>query len=45
MAKPQEVLIVIEEGIPVKEELTDTENNSLYDLLKEILVNLSKLDW
>ncbi|KAL4493983.1 hypothetical protein ABPG72_022000 [Tetrahymena utriculariae] len=45
MAKPQEVLIVIEEGVPVKEELVDTENNSLYDLLKEILINLSKLDW
>lgn len=45
MAKPVEVLIVIEDGVPVRENLTDTENNSLYDLLKEILMNLSILDW
>lgn len=45
MAKPIEVLIVIEDGIPVKQNLQDTENNSLYDLLKEVLTNLSKLNW
>ncbi|EGR34521.1 hypothetical protein IMG5_008700, partial [Ichthyophthirius multifiliis] len=46
MAKPQEVLIVIDEnGNPCKEELQDTENNSLYELLKELLINLAKLDW
>lgn len=31
MAKPEEVLIVIDEqGYPVREELEDTENSSLY---------------
>jgi exportin-1 len=40
------VLITIDEnGIPCKEELTNTENNSMYDLLKELLINLAKLNW
>jgi len=31
MAKPEEVLIVIDEdGIPVREEMENTENSSLY---------------
>ena len=46
MAKPQEVLIVIDEnGNPQREELSNTENNSLYESLKELMINLSKLDW
>lgn len=46
MAKPQEVLITIDEnGQPVKEELTNTENNAMYDLLKDLLINLAKLSW
>lgn len=41
MAKPQEVLICIDEaGMPYKEELTNTENNAMYDLLKDLLINL-----
>ncbi|CAD8074453.1 unnamed protein product [Paramecium sonneborni] len=46
MAKPQEVLISIDEtGQPIKEELQNTENNALYDLLKDLLINLAKLNW
>ena len=46
MAKPQEVLITIDEtGMPVREELTNTENNAMYELLRDLLVNLSKLNW
>jgi exportin-1 len=46
MAKPQEVLITIDEtGMPCKEELTNTENNAMYELLRELLVNLSRLNW
>lgn len=46
MAKPQEVLISIDEsGVPYKEELTNTENNAMYDLLKDLLINLAKLSW
>jgi exportin-1 len=46
MAKPQEVLITIDEtGMPCKEELTNTENNSMYELLKDLLINLAKLNW
>lgn len=46
MAKPQEVLITIDEtGMPVREELTNTENNAMYELLRDLLMNLSKLNW
>lgn len=46
MAKPQEVLIVLDEtGTPVREVMENTENNSLFDFLKEILQILCKLDW
>ena len=31
--------------MPYKEELTNTENNAMYDLLKELLTNLAKLNW
>jgi exportin-1 len=40
------VLITIDEtGQPVKEELTNTENNAMYDLLRDLLINLAKLNW
>jgi exportin-1 len=46
MSKPQEVLISIDEcGMPFKEELTNTENNAMYELLKDLLINLAKLNW
>ncbi|KAM3134831.1 Exportin-1 [Paramecium bursaria] len=46
MAKPQEVLISIDEsGQPYKEELVNTENNAMYELLKELLINLAKINW
>lgn len=46
MSKPQEVLINIDEnGMPYKEELTNTENNAMYELLRELLINLAKLNW
>lgn len=46
MSKPQEVLISIDEnGMPYKEELTNTENNAMYELLRELLINLAKLNW
>jgi hypothetical protein len=35
MAKPEEVLIVIDEdGTPVREEISNTENSSLYEIMK-----------
>jgi len=46
MMKPKEVLIVIDEnGMPQKEEMSNTENNSLYELLRELAINLSRIDW
>lgn len=46
MAKPQEVLITIDEtGMPCREELANTENNAMYELLRELLINLAKLSW
>lgn len=40
------MLITIDEsGIPVKEEMTNTENNSMYELLRELIINLAKLNW
>ena len=46
MAKPMEVLIVIDEtGNPKKEVLENTENNSLYEIMKDLMINLAKLDW
>jgi len=46
MAKPQEVLIVIDElGNPGKEILENTEDSSLYEVLKELMISLTKLDW
>lgn len=46
MAKPDEVLITLDEnGQPIRQEEVDTENMALYKLLKDLLINLSKLDW
>lgn len=46
MAKPDEVLITLDEnGQPIRQEEVDTENIALYKLLKDLLINLSKLDW
>lgn len=46
MAKPEEVLIVIDEdGMPVKEEIENTENSSLYEIMKELASYLVKVDW
>ena len=46
MAKPAEVLIVIDEtGYPVQEELEDTENSSLYEIMKELASYLATYDW
>lgn len=41
------MLIVIDDdsGNPVKEILENTENNALYDILKDLIVSLSRLDW
>lgn len=45
MAKPEEVLIVLDEcGQPCREECKNTENNNQYELLKELLVNLTRLN-
>lgn len=46
MVKPQEVLIVIDEaGIPVREDLANTENSSFYELMIEVLVYMVRIDW
>ena len=46
MAKPDEVLIVLDEnGQPMRQDQVDTENMDLYKLLKDLLINLSKLNW
>lgn len=46
MAKPEEVLIVIDEdGCPVREENLNTENSSLYEIMKELATFLVKVDW
>lgn len=46
MAKPLEVLITLDEtGYPIKEVMDNTENNALYDVMKELMANLSRLDW
>ena len=46
MAKPEEVLIVIDEdGVPVREEVQNTENSSLYEVMKELASYLVKVDW
>jgi hypothetical protein len=38
MAKPQEVLIVLDEtGYPTREVMENTENNTLFELLRDIL--------
>jgi len=40
------VLLVIDEtGRPVRQVLQNTENNSLYEVMKELMINLTKLDW
>jgi len=46
MAKPVEALLVIDEtGKPVKQHVKNTENNSLYEIMRDLLINLTKLDW
>ena len=46
MAKPEEVLIVIDEdGYPVREEIENTENSSLYEIMRELASFLVKIDW
>ena len=46
MAKPQEVLITVDEaGNPCREEMTNTENNAMYELLRELMINLARLNW
>ena len=45
MAKPEEVLVVIDEnGNPVEELITDTETVSLYETMRETLVFLTNID-
>ncbi len=46
MAKPEEVLIVIDEdGIPVREEMENTENTDLYEIEKELGQFLVRYNW
>lgn len=46
MAKPEEVLIVIDEdGIPVREEMENTENTSLYEIERELAQYLVRYNW
>lgn len=46
MAKPQEVLIVIDEtGTPIREDLANTENSSFYETMIEVLIYMMKIDW
>ena len=46
MAKPEEVLIVIDEdGVPVREEVVNTENSSLYEIMRELATFEVKYDW
>lgn len=46
MAKPEEVLIVIDEdGTPVREEVENTENSSLYEIEKELAQFLVRYNW
>jgi len=46
MAKPSEVLITVDEaGMACREEMTNTENNAMYELLRELMINLAKLNW
>lgn len=46
MAKPQEVLITTDEnGQAVREELKETENSSMYELMRDLIINLAQLNW
>jgi exportin-1 len=46
MPKPMEVLLSVDEnGYPIQEKLEDTEKVDLYDIMKNLLINLAKLDW
>lgn len=45
MAKPSEVLIVIDEnGEAVEEHYDDTETISLYETMRELLIHLTNID-
>ena len=37
--------MINEAGIPVKQFVKNTENNSLYEVMRDLLVSLTKLDW
>ena len=39
------MLVIDETGKPVRQQLENTENNSLYEIMKELLINLARLDW
>lgn len=46
MAKPQEVLIVIDDnGQPMREELANTENYAMYELMRELLIIVAEMSW
>ena len=45
MVKPKEVLVVSDEnGDAVEEVWDDTENNSLYETMREMLIYLTNID-
>lgn len=39
------LITVDESGMPCREEMTNTENNAMYELLRELMINLAKLNW
>lgn len=46
MAKPEEVLISTDEqGNAVKVVVENTENNALFEIMKELMINLTKINW
>jgi hypothetical protein len=46
MAKPDEVLIVLDDtGNPTRAEDVDTEVMEMYKIQKQLIINLSRLDW
>jgi hypothetical protein len=38
-------LVIDENGVPVRQQVKNTENNSLYEVMQSLLTNLAKLDW
>lgn len=46
MAKPEEVLITTDEqGNAIRVNIENTENICLFEIMKELMVNLTKLNW